>query len=73
MQANAEIIAYLKSLQNEHNKAGQARFGVNTEKSFGISIPVMRNLAKQYKKQHELALQLWETGYHRPEFQQYSL
>jgi 3-methyladenine DNA glycosylase AlkD len=64
MSAKTEIIAYLKSLNNEHNKAGQARFGINTEKSFGISIPVLRDLAKQYKKQHELALQLWDTGYH---------
>jgi 3-methyladenine DNA glycosylase AlkD len=64
MSAKTEIINYLKSLSNEQNKEGQARFGINTEKSFGINIPVLRNLAKQYKKQHELALQLWSTGYH---------
>jgi 3-methyladenine DNA glycosylase AlkD len=65
MSAKTEIINYLKSLSNEQNKEGQARFGINTEKSFGINIPVLRNLAKQYKKQHELALQLWSTGYYR--------
>ena len=64
MSAKTEIINYLKSLSNEQNKEGQARFGINTEKSFGINIPVLRNLAKQFKKQHELALQLWSTGYH---------
>jgi 3-methyladenine DNA glycosylase AlkD len=59
-----KIIEKLKQLQNKKNKDGQARFGINTANSFGISIPVLRNIAKDYKNNHALALALWQQGYH---------
>ena len=58
------IIKDLESQRNEKNLAGMARFGIETSKAFGIKLPVLRNMAKQYKKDHDLALALWETGYH---------
>jgi 3-methyladenine DNA glycosylase AlkD len=64
MKTSKEIIAYLKSLNNEKNKAGMSRFGINTSKAFGVSIPVLRVIAKENKKNHQLALELWKTGYH---------
>src|SRR5690606_1671798 len=51
-------------LGSEINRAGMARFGINSEKAFGIKIPVLRNLAKVIGKEHQLALELWETGFH---------
>lgn len=63
-----EIVKKLKSLENPVNIAGMARFGIVTKKAFGISAPVLKNLAKEIKKQtqdrHTLALELWQTGIH---------
>ena len=63
-----EIIKKLASLENPENVAGMARFGITTKRAFGISAPVLENLAKEIKKQaenrHALALELWETGIH---------
>lgn len=45
-----------------------ARFGITTKKAFGVSMPVLKELAKDVKKQaedrHSLALELWKTGIH---------
>ncbi len=64
----SEIIKTLESLENPANIAGMARFGIVTKKAFGISAPVLKNLAKEIKKQtndrHKLALELWETEIH---------
>ena len=63
-----EIIKKLESLENPANIAGMARFGIVTKKAFGVSAPVLKELAKEIKKQtenrHKLALELWETGIH---------
>jgi hypothetical protein len=42
-----------------------ARHGIG-DKTFGTSFAVIRNLAKQIKTDHALALQLWATGYFEP-------
>ncbi len=41
---------------------GMARFGINPEGRFGLSMPVMRRIAKTLGCDHELALALWGTG-----------
>jgi 3-methyladenine DNA glycosylase AlkD len=59
-----QVLAELKKHTNKKNLAGMARFGINTGKAFGISIPVIRALAKKIGKDHKLALELWKTEYH---------
>lgn len=59
-----EIIAELKKHGSEYNRQGMKRFGINVDKAFGVNVPVMRKLAKRIGKNHELALKLWESGYH---------
>ncbi len=63
-----EIIKKLELLENPVNIAGMARFGIVTKKAFGVSAPVLKEIAKDVKKQaanrHELALELWETEIH---------
>lgn len=63
-----EIIKKLESLENSANIAGMARFGIVTKKAFGVSAPVLKEIAKDIKKhaedRHLLALELWETGIH---------
>ncbi len=64
MKETKVILERLKALTNERNRIGMARFGITTDKAFGINIPILRNLAKEYKKEHELAIDLWKTEYH---------
>lgn len=58
------IIKELKSLSNPVNVAGMARFGISSHKTFGVSIPELRRIAKESGKNHKLAIDLWKSGYH---------
>lgn len=59
-----EIMKDLRNNANAANVAGMARFGINSEGTLGISIPLLRSLAKKIGKDHALALRLWETEIH---------
>lgn len=59
-----EVIVLMKEKAVPANLAGMARFGINTSKAIGISIPELRKIAKAVKKDHELALNLWKTNIH---------
>jgi len=59
-----EIIKKLKSLKNQKNIDGMARFGINPKNTLGISIYDLRKIAKEIGKDHNLALQLWDSGIH---------
>jgi 3-methyladenine DNA glycosylase AlkD len=56
------VIELLRAEARPGELEGMARFGMAIENRLGISVPVMRKLAKQIKKNHQLALELWETG-----------
>ncbi len=58
------ILAELQQRSNPENVAGMARFGINPQGTLGISIPVLRKIAKHHRKNHELALALWQSGIH---------
>ncbi len=60
----AQIMALLRSMTNETNRAGMARYGINTEDAFGISVYELRRMAKDMGTDHPLALELWRTGNH---------
>src|SRR5262249_18932684 len=57
------ILEQLKAKANPDNLDGMARFGMAIDKRLGVSVPVMRQIAKQAGKNHQLALKLWRTGY----------
>lgn len=63
-----EILKKLEALGSPENVAGMARFGIVTQKAFGVSTPRLKQLAKEIKKEtedrHSLALELWKTGVH---------
>jgi 3-methyladenine DNA glycosylase AlkD len=59
-----EVLERLKSLGNPEAVAGMARFGINPENTYGISIPVLRKLAREIGRDHLLAEQLWSSGVH---------
>jgi 3-methyladenine DNA glycosylase AlkD len=63
--AAAEIVAHLRSRRSERNIAGMRRFGIAaTGEQLGIPAPELRALARQHRRDHELALELWATGIH---------
>jgi len=55
-----EIIRELKTHYSEKNIEGMKRFGIVPKNAFGVSTPVLLAIAKKYKNNHELALELWE-------------
>jgi len=59
-----EVIISLKAQANPDNVAGMARYGINPTNTLGISIETLRRMAKEIGKDHELALRLWDSGFH---------
>ncbi len=59
-----DVLQRLSSLSNPEWVAGMARFGINTHKAYGISIPNLRKIAREIKKNHSLAQQLWDSCIH---------
>jgi 3-methyladenine DNA glycosylase AlkD len=59
-----QLLAKLRAHANPANVAGMARYGINTAGTLGIPVGVLRQLAKETGRNHELALELWESGVH---------
>jgi 3-methyladenine DNA glycosylase AlkD len=60
----SELLAELRAHANPANVAGMARYGINTEGTLGVTIPVVRGLARKAGRNHALALELWESRVH---------
>jgi 3-methyladenine DNA glycosylase AlkD len=60
----AEILKVLRANANPANRDGMARYGINIATALGVSIPFMRKLARSHRRDHALALALWDTGVH---------
>ena len=56
-----EILAQLKALGDDARRKHNAKAGA-PENQFGVKLGDVRALAKKIKADHELALELWETG-----------
>jgi 3-methyladenine DNA glycosylase AlkD len=59
-----DILKKLKSLSDPKAVEGMARFGINPENTFGVSIPNLRQIAKETGRDRALAQQLWASGIH---------
>jgi 3-methyladenine DNA glycosylase AlkD len=53
------ILRRLESFADPAAVEGMARYGIVGAKVYGIKIPVLRSLAKEIGRNHELALALW--------------
>lgn len=58
------LLAELRALGSERDRAGMARYGINVENAFGVSVHALRRVARRLGTDHDLALALWETGNH---------
>ncbi|WP_407355544.1 DNA alkylation repair protein [Methanolobus sp. WCC5] len=56
----SDIIHELESNSRPEAIEGMARYGITPKKAYGVSIPVLRRIAKGLGRNHELALKLWE-------------
>ncbi len=41
-----------------------ARFGIETARAFGVSVPEIRRIGRRCGRDHSLAAELWATGFH---------
>jgi len=60
----AAIIDVIRARGSAHNRQGMARFGINVERALGVSIAQLRPLAREHRREHALALALWDTEVH---------
>ncbi len=59
-----EVLEKLKSLATEDHLSKLSHFGINDPTALGIKVPLLRILAREIGKNHELAIELWSTGVH---------
>ena len=59
-----QIIQEFEELSDVDFAQNMKKFGINYVKSYGLRLPQIRKIAKQCGKNHELALELWNHGYH---------
>jgi len=64
MNTVAFILSQLREMSTPAVREGMQRFGIDATHALGVSIPALRALAKEIKKDHALALALWETKFH---------
>lgn len=57
-----DIIAHLRTLRDEANIAGMGRYGIETGTALGISNAVLRPLARRIRRNHDRALELWDSN-----------
>lgn len=56
-----EIIKRLKTLSDPKAVEGMARYGITPQKTFGVSIPNLRKIAKEAGRNRDLAQRLWAS------------
>lgn len=64
MEVLDQVLAELHILSNPANLEGMRRFGINAKNGLGVAVPKLRLLARRYRNNHSLALQLWDTDIH---------
>ncbi len=60
----AATLKKLRLLADAKALPGMARFGIPTHNALGISVPVLRRLAREIGRDHDLAQELWASGLH---------
>ncbi len=59
-----QIIETLEALANPANVAGMARYGISPVGTLGVSMPLLRKMAKEIRRRHDLADELWRSAIH---------
>lgn len=67
MSTVKQILTKVKFLENKANQEGMKRFAIGNDNTLGISMPILRDIAKEYKKltdRHAIAKELWQSNIH---------
>ena len=64
MISSTDILKRLETLANPEAVKGMARYGISSKNTYGVSIPNLRNIAKEVGVNHDIAHQLWVSGIH---------
>jgi 3-methyladenine DNA glycosylase AlkD len=59
-----EVLKWLERRGSRKNVEGMARYGIHTDRAFGVPMGTMQSLAKRLGKDHALAMALWDTGWY---------
>ncbi|QSZ67259.1 DNA alkylation repair protein [Methanofollis aquaemaris] len=57
-----EVMARLHTLADPAYREGMTRFGLSDQNAVGVRVPELRKLAREIKKDHALAVALWEES-----------
>lgn len=55
-------LARLHAAARPEQLAGLARFGLTGDGRLGLAVPTLRALGREFRRDHDLALALWDTG-----------
>ena len=58
------VLASLKRSATQGVRDGMARYGIPSDKAFGVTMANIRILAKRLGRNHDLAALLWDTGWY---------
>jgi 3-methyladenine DNA glycosylase AlkD len=58
------VVALLERLADKKTRDGMARYGLPSDKAFGVPVSKIQKLAKQVGRSHALAEALWKTGWY---------
>ncbi len=56
------LLDFIRSRASPKNVEGMAKFGICAENNYGVCTPVLFEIARKFKNNHELALGLWASG-----------
>ncbi len=59
-----EVLTWLERRGRQANVRGMARYGIVARKAFGVSMGTMQTLQKRIGTNHDLAVELWQSGWH---------
>jgi len=57
-----EVIEQLKQSADTSRLEGMKRYAIDISNALGVTMPEIRKLSREIKKDHNLALELWQTG-----------
>jgi 3-methyladenine DNA glycosylase AlkD len=59
-----EVVDWLRSASTEETRESLTRYGIPNERAFGVPMGVLKQHAKAIGTSHQLAAELWETGFY---------
>lgn len=59
-----EALDWLKAHSSKAHRDGLTRYAIPSERAFGVSMGNVQALAKRLGRNHELAAELWKTGWY---------